>query len=166
MEVWRAGQEGLPVIIVNPGVILPPLFWKTGSGEIIEKVKNGFKFYTNGSTGFVTINDLVSITIQLMQSNIEGENYIVIGQNLSYKNMLFAVADALNVKKPSIKATKLMTTIAYKTDWIFANIFMQKRKLSKLMAKSLHSKDLYSNEKIIVALNYKFENIKEMKFIS
>src|SRR6218665_3918770 len=41
MEIWRAQQEGLEVVVVNPGVILGPLFWTAGSGEIYQNVKNG-----------------------------------------------------------------------------------------------------------------------------
>lgn len=161
MEVWRGYQEGLAVIIVNPGVIVAPFFWKEGSGEIIQKVKNGLKFYTKGRTGFVTVHDVVNLTTQLMQSQVSGERYILTANNYSYKTILFAIANVLRVKKPSYKATKIMTTMAYKADWILANIFFQKRKLSKLMAKSLHSKDNYSNQKIVTALNYKFEDIED-----
>lgn len=161
MEVWRGYQEGLAVIIVNPGVIVAPFFWKEGSGEIIQKVKNGLKFYTKGRTGFVTVHDVVNLTTQLMQSQVSGERYILTANNYSYKTILFAIANVLRVKKPSYKATKIMTTMAYKIDWILANIFFQKRKLSKLMAKSLHSKDNYSNQKIVTALNYKFEDIED-----
>jgi hypothetical protein len=35
--VWRAQQEGLDVIIVNPGVIIGPGFPDQGSGELIKK---------------------------------------------------------------------------------------------------------------------------------
>jgi hypothetical protein len=38
MEVWRAQQEGLDVIIVNPGVIIGPGFPDQGSGELIKSV--------------------------------------------------------------------------------------------------------------------------------
>ena len=37
MEVWRASQEGIPVVIVNPGVIIGPGFWDTGSGVMFKK---------------------------------------------------------------------------------------------------------------------------------
>jgi len=161
MEVWRAQQEGLSTIIVNPGVIIAPPFWKNGSGEIFEKVKKGLKFYTNGSTGFVTITDVILILTQLMKSNIESEKYILVAQNWSYKDLVFKIATAFKVKKPNIEATKLATTIAYKVDWIFTTFFMQKRKLSKLMAKSLHQKDLYDNQKIVNTLNYSFEDIEK-----
>ena len=34
MEVWRGSQEGLPVVIVNPGIIIGPGFWNSGSGKL------------------------------------------------------------------------------------------------------------------------------------
>ena len=40
-EVWRAQQEGVDVVIVNPGVIFGYGFPTQGSGIIINKVKNG-----------------------------------------------------------------------------------------------------------------------------
>ncbi|MBT8235989.1 MAG: NAD-dependent epimerase/dehydratase family protein, partial [Bacteroidia bacterium] len=33
-EVWRGAQEGLKVVIVNPGIIIGPGFWHTGSGAL------------------------------------------------------------------------------------------------------------------------------------
>ena len=31
MEVWRGTQEGIPAVIINPGIILGPGYWKGGS---------------------------------------------------------------------------------------------------------------------------------------
>ena len=67
MEVWRGQQEGLQVVIVNPGVILGSTIWKEGSGAIFTKIKNGLKFYTLGETGYIGVNDLVSTMFKLME---------------------------------------------------------------------------------------------------
>ena len=41
MEVWRASQEGVPVVILNPGIII-------GNDSQIQKIiKNKFNFYTS-----------------------------------------------------------------------------------------------------------------------
>ncbi len=159
IEVFRAQQEGLKVVIVNPGVILGAGFFDSGSGEIFTKVKKGLKFYTNGITGFVGVSDLVSIMFQLMKSDIEGERFIVISENITYKNLLETIAIEFNVNKPTIQVTKLMTNLAYRVDWILSNVFFQKRKLSKDMSQSLHLLDLYSNEKVKKTLNFNFEKI-------
>lgn len=161
MEVWRAQEEGLQIVIVNPGVVLGPNLWKTGSGEVFSKVKNGLPFYTNGITGLVSVFDLVSIMVQLMESKISGEKFIVVAENYSYKNLLFEIADAYQVRKPKFYASKTMTAIGYKLDWIISTVFQTKRKLSKDIAKSLHSKDFYDNSKIKKALNFEFESLSK-----
>ncbi len=159
MEVWRAQQEGLNVIVVNPGVILGPLFWTEGSGEIYQKVKNALLFYTKGKTGFVSINDVVKTMVLLMKSNLVNEKFIIIAENKTYQDLVFAIADVLKVKKPSFYATKTMTNLAWRIDWFLATFFGKSRLLSKNLASSLHSHDLYSNDKIIAKLDYQFENV-------
>jgi dihydroflavonol-4-reductase len=171
IEVFRAQQEGLNVVIVNPGVILGAGFFESGSGKIFAKVKNGLSFYTNGTTAFVAVSDVVKIMFQLMKSNINGERFALVSENCTYKYLLETIADSLHVKKPNRKISKFTTNIAWRIDWILSNIFFQKRNLSKDLAASLHSTDLYSNEKIKKTLNFEFEkvafSVKQIsKFIS
>ena len=161
MEIWRGQQEGLNVIIVNPGVIIGPGFWDQGSGEIFTKVKNGLPFFTNGSTGFVAVTDVVSIMQQLMETNNYGERYILTGQNIIFRDLQFSIADALKVKRPKYHATPFMAEVFSKIDWLFSTLFFQKRRLSKSSAKSSYSTDLYSNEKIKNALNITFTDVSD-----
>ncbi|PKB16335.1 NAD-dependent epimerase/dehydratase family protein [Flavobacterium sp. 5] len=159
MEIWRGQQEGLKVIMVNPGVIIGPGFWNQGSGELFTKVKNGLPFYTKGSTGFIAVTDVITIMHQLMESDIYGERYTLIGQNIIFKDFLFSIADALKVKRPKHHATPFMINTLSKLDWIASIFFGKKRQLSKASAKSSYSTDLYSNEKIKNALNITFIDV-------
>ena len=159
MEVWRGQQEGLQVLIINPGVIIGPGFWGQGSSEIFTKVKKGLPFYTKGSTGFIAVCDVVSTMHQLMKSTIHGERYSLISQNITYQNLLFTIADALKVKRPKYHAKPYLITILYKLDWVASTLFGQKRQLSKAVAKSSYSNSLFSNEKIKNALNITFIDV-------
>ncbi|HSD07225.1 NAD-dependent epimerase/dehydratase family protein [Flavobacterium sp.] len=161
MEIWRGQQEGLNVVIVNPGVIIGPGFWDQGSGELFTKVKNGLPFYTKGSTGFVAVADLVAIMYQLMKSTIAGERFTVIAQNIVFHDFLNSIADALKVKRPSYHATPFMINTLSKLDWFYSTVFRQKRQLSKSSAKSSYTTDLYSNEKIKNALNITFQDVPD-----
>lgn len=161
MEIWRGLQEGLEVVIVNPGVIIGPGFWNQGSGEFFTKVKNGLSFYTKGSTGFIAVTDVVNAIYQLMKSPIHGERYTLINQNITFQDLLFSIADALKVKRPKYHATPLMMNILSKLDWIASTLFGKKRQLSKASAKSSYSTDLYSNEKIKNALNITFTDVSD-----
>lgn len=160
MEVWRGCQEGLNAFVINPGVILGPKFWKNGSGEIFEKVQNKIRFFTNGTTGFVSVFDVVQIMILLMNREISGEKFILISENKSYKELVFRISEILNIEKPKFRARKMLTNIAWKTDWFLNVFFGRKRKLSINMAQTLHSKDKYSNRKIVELLDYKFEKFE------
>jgi nucleoside-diphosphate-sugar epimerase len=163
MEIWRGQQEGLKVIIVNPGVILGsiPKTWnrKQGSFRIITAVANGLKHYTRGSTGFVGVCDVVTSMIQLMNSTAAGNRYILVSENLSYKNILHLIADNLNVEPPKKEAKRWMTQLAWRWDWVKTYLFLHERNFTKAIAKSVHTKDVYSNQKVKSTVNFEFETI-------
>jgi dihydroflavonol-4-reductase len=166
MEVWRAEQEGLAVVIVNPGVILGKGF-SGGSSEIFTAVSNGLQYYTKGATGFVSVHDVIIIMHKLMNGPVQGERFILVGENLSYDKLTLQIAQAMKIKAPSKYAKKWMTQIAWRLDWVASNLFFTKRRLSKSMALSLHSTDLYSNAKIKKETGFVFTPIAEtIKIIS
>lgn len=160
MEIWRGQQEGLNIIIVNPGIIFGSGFWKQGSGLFFSSVKKGFPFFTKGSTGYVGVTDVVKIMIQLMKSSIAGERFTLVAQNLTFKNVIFLIAENLKVKKPTVEAKPWMTSLAWRLDWFVSTFFGTKRRLSKYSANSLHSSDFISNGKIKNALNFEFQSIE------
>ncbi|MDR7372534.1 NAD-dependent epimerase/dehydratase family protein [Flavobacterium aquidurense] len=165
MEVWRALQEGLNIVIINPGVILGPIP-KTknndqGSAEIYTRVANGLPFYTLGSTGFVTVNDVVRIAFELMKSDIKNERFTLISDNIVFRDILNTIAETLKVKKPRIHASPLFMNILWLADGIFSTLFFQRKTITKATAKASYSKNLYSNEKIKTALGTVFLDVHQ-----
>ena len=69
-------------------------------------------------------------------------------ENLSFEEIIFKIADKLNVKKPTFEVKPWMTSIAWRLDWLVSTVFRSKRKITKYGANSLHSKEIISNEKI------------------
>jgi nucleoside-diphosphate-sugar epimerase len=165
MEVWRAVQEGLDIVIINPGVILGPIpktkNGNQGSAELYVKVANGLPFYTLGSTGFVTVNDVVKTTYELMKSDIKNERFTLIAENVIFRDILNTIADTLKVKRPKIHAKPFLMNILWIADGIFSTLFFQKRRLTRATAKSSYSNDLYSNEKIKTALGTVFLDVHQ-----
>ena len=163
MEIWRGFQEGLEVVVVNPGVILGPgadkKGWNNGSCEIFSRVAKGLSFYTKGSTGFVSVSDVVKIMALLMKSDVNGERFILVSENVTFEGITKKIAAFLKVNPPSIYAKPWMTGLGWRFDWILSNIFGRKRTLSKAMAKALHSTDFISSEKIKERLDFEFEKI-------
>lgn len=160
MEVWRASQEGVQVVIVNPGVILGSGFWDTGSGKLFSQVYNGFQYYTEGITGFVSVEDVVKAMILLMKSDQRNERFILVSENKSFKELFFVIADALNVKRPVKKIVPWQTEVFWRLAWVFSRITQKEPLLSKYSARSAHHVSKYSSEKLIKALNFKFEAIE------
>ncbi len=159
MEVWRGTQEGLNAIIVNPGVILGSGFWKMGSGSLFKKIYKGLKYYTTGTVGYVDVIDVADAMINLMDSNIKNERYILVAENWSFKDFALKVAENLNVNPPKKEAKPWLLNLAWKLDWL--NYFFKRkyRKLTKQMAKTILSKRHYSNKKIKNTIGFEFESI-------
>lgn len=160
MEVWRAWQEGLSVVVVNPGLIFGYGFWEQGSGAVLRTVDKGQYFYTHGTCGIVAVEDVVNVMIRLMASDISGERYIVASDNLSYKEILDAIADGMKKKRPSVYATKLMAAFGWRMDWLISKVLMRKRMLTKGMARSSYATDKYTSEKLNSELGYVFTPMK------
>lgn len=161
MEVWRGIAEGLNAVIVNPAVIIGKNAGFTGSGAIFKLVKDGLKFYTDGATGIVDVEDVAKAMILLMNSEINEERFTLSADNLHYKDFFAAIADGFGVKAPSTEAKPWMLGIAWRAAKL-ASLFTGKAPaLTKDAAKSSFNLSYYSNEKIKKAINFEFKPLKQ-----
>ena len=161
IEVWRASQEGIPVVIVNPGVILGAGFWNTGSGKIFSKIYNGFNFYSEGITGYVSVNDVVKAMVLLMKSPIKNERFILVAENKSYQEIFNNIALKFNKKKPTIKITTFMSEVGWRLEKVKSFLTKKPPLLTKHSSKSIHQKRYFSSEKIKNTLEFKFEPVSK-----
>lgn len=159
MEVWRGAQEGLDVVIVNPGIIIGPGYWKSGSGSLVRLIYKGLSRYTDGVGGYVAIFDVIKPMILLMKSDTINERYILVSENLSFKDFFTKTAMQLGVNPPTKNTSKLMLAMAWRLDWVRAHLKGKRRRITKHTAKSLLTRSIYSNSKIIDTLNYQFTPI-------
>jgi dihydroflavonol-4-reductase len=159
MEIWRGQQEGLNVVVVNPGIIIGPGFQEQGSGAIFKKVINGLPYYTLGIMGFIAVRDVVRIMADLMKSEVSNERFTLVAENLIFQEVLNTIADAYQVKRPQIHATPFLIEIGWRIDWIRSNVFQQKRELTKATAKASFSKNNYANDKVKMILKTEFLDI-------
>lgn len=161
MEVWRGSQENLEVVIVNPGVIVGPGFWGTGSGKLFKTANKEYNYYPPGGTGFVTVSDVVNAMIGLMTSNIVGERFILVSKNLSFKDILTRITLAMN-KKPPTKVLQLwQLQFGRYLDILLHLLTGNGRRITKNTIYSLLNIEVYNNSKIKNALNFKFQVLDE-----
>ena len=160
MEVWRASQEGIDVVIVNPGVILGAGFWNAGSGKIFTKIFHGLEFYTEGKTGFVGVKDVVKTMVFLTNSTIKNERFILVSENKSYKEVFFLIADALKKKRPYKRIHRWKMELLWRGSSFLSIITGKEPLLSKYAAKSANSTSLYTSKKVQEILPFKFQTIE------
>lgn len=160
LEVWRGISEGLNAVIVNPGVIVGSGFWKRGSGAFITQISRGMNYYPSGKTGFICVKDVVKIMKELMNKNIFSERFILVAENWTQKDFIFSACNHLNLKFPAKKASKSLMKVGLVLDALRSFFLNKRRRLSSAIIKSSHTKNEYSNKKIVSALDYKFINVE------
>ena len=158
-EVWRASQEGLNVVIVNPSVILGPGDWNKGSSQIFQKIHSGLKFYTPGSTGYVDVVDVANSLVTLLSSNVKNQRFIVNGANLKYRDCFDRIAVAFNKPKATIKVTPLLKEIAWRLESVRSYFLGTKALLTRETANSAMTNSSFSTAKIKEVINFNFTDI-------
>lgn len=161
LEVWRGSQENLKSVIVNPGVIIGPGFWNTGSGKLFSTVNKGYSYYPPGGTGFVSVSDVVTIMLQLMDTEIANERFILVAKNLSFQDIMTSIAKHIDKKPPVQKLKKWQLEIGRYFDFLKALITGKPRTITKSSIYSLLHPETYSNEKIMSSLDFEFEPLEK-----
>ncbi len=157
LEVWRGTQEGVPAVVVNPGIILGPGFWNSGSGVLFKIASRGPRFYPPGGSGFVTVNDVVKMMVQLMDSDIKNERFIAVDKNLTYKEILSIITRQFGKRTPKKQLKFWQLEVLWRLDYVWSYLSGNKRKLTKKSVESLKKPELYSNAKVVDKLNFEFE---------
>jgi nucleoside-diphosphate-sugar epimerase len=161
MEIWRGKQEGINAVIVNPGVIIGPGFMEQGSGRLIKKIQNGMPFYTKGNTGFIAVTDVVKIMVDLVKRDAKNERFVLIAENISFRDFFNTIAAASKIKAPLIYLSPFIMEILWRIDWVFSTIFRTKRNIDSLTARASFCDTTYSNEKIKNTLGFEFKSINQ-----
>ncbi len=160
-EVWRASEEGLPMVIVNPTVVIGPGDPARSSAQLYQSVKNGMKFYTSGVTGFVDARDVARIMVMLTDSDIINERYILSSEDLSYKELFTLFAHYSGAQAPKYRAGRFLSELAWRLEKARSLMTGQKPLLSKETARNANIRRHFSNNKIIEATGFKFRPITE-----
>ena len=103
LQVYRGVEEGLKAVMCNPGLILGPGDWNSGTPSLFDKVAKGLKFYNPGTTGVVAAVDVARACRLLLESPlVNGERFILVSESMPYKEFMGLMAKSLGVKGPSI----------------------------------------------------------------
>jgi nucleoside-diphosphate-sugar epimerase len=161
LEVWRAQEEGLPVVVVNPSVVLGPGKWNSSSMHLFKYVNEGGTFYPKGEINFVDVRDVSNIIEILLFNDIVEERFILNAGKAYYKDVFTLIGNKLNKPAPKIKVSAALLTFAYILDTIKSKLL---RKRSIITKESIHLSKMnyfFSNQKLKKALNFEFKTLED-----
>ncbi len=163
MEVWRGIGEGLNAVMVNPSIILGIGDWSKGSAGIFKSVYNEFPWYTEGVNGFVDVQDVVNAMVQLMDSDITAERFIVSGYNVNYKDLFTQIAIYFNKQPPHKRVTPLLAEIVWRLEAVKGKLTGLNPLLTKETAHTAQAKVFYNNAKLLKALpSFQYTNFDDI----
>ncbi len=160
-EAWRAHAEGLNVVITCPATIIGGGWWSQQPNSLFREVYHGLSFYTQSVNGFVDVRDTVECMVRLMESNISGEKFLLVSENISFRELIWLMADSLQVKRPHIAVGKLLMSFAWRFEVLKGWLTGHPPIITKESAGLTETDFQYSNRKITTALNFQFRPLHQ-----
>ena len=165
-EVWRASQEGLKAVIVNPTIVIGPGNWNRSSGIIFKAAQKGLRWYLPGSMDFVDVRDVVKAMTLLMESEIQNERFIISSENLSFRKFMELLYSSLGKPMPNKKAGKMILEFARVMDGFWSLLMRASPVITKELVRYAAIDLAYSNHKIQNTMDVRFipvaESVKEV----
>ncbi len=148
MQVWRGIGEGLNAVMVNPVLILGAGDWNGGSSQIFKTAYDEFPWYTDGSSGFVDVHDVVRAMIKLMDSEVTAERFILSAENRTFVDVFTLIAKAFGKKAPHKKVTPLLAKIVWRLEAIKSLFTGKDPLLTKETAATAMTRASFDNSKL------------------
>ena len=100
LEVNKFTKKGLPIVVLNPGVITGPkdlkTFGKTVIGIANKKIKS--KFCPESYIPLGHVDDVIDLTIKAIDKPA-GSKYVIVGENIKIKDVFDLVCDIKGLPK-------------------------------------------------------------------
>lgn len=161
MEVWRGREEGLQVVVVNPGVILGIGDFRKGSLSLIEAGKKGMPFYTHGVNGYIDVEDLANCMVRLTEEKHFDKRYVLVSESIENKVLFDELSALFGNTAPRIHVTPWMGEIAWRLYAVKRLFSKRGLPLTKETARSAQTKSFYSNQRIKSTLGIEFKPVKQ-----
>lgn len=160
-EVWRAQEEGLNVVIVNPSVILGAGPFDKSSATIFARVQKGLKFYPRGSNAFVAVGDVAHCAVELTLRGHFGQRYLISGNNVSYREMFKTVAHSLYKEAPKVEAKTWMLKTGLILEKLKEWLTGKKAMLTRESVRNANNQVEYDSGRLLSALDFSFTSLED-----
>lgn len=161
LEVFRAQEEGLSTVIVNPSVILAPADWHRSSAQLFKYVWQQKKFYIDGSLNYVDVRDAARMIIKLLDAPVQNERFILNGGSISFLDFFTDIAGYFNKKPPQIKLNKSTLKFVATLESVRSTLTNSTPLITPETARLAGTYFSYNNQKIKKILGEEFQTIDE-----
>ncbi|RYG53674.1 MAG: NAD-dependent epimerase/dehydratase family protein [Chitinophagaceae bacterium] len=151
MEVWRAMAEGLNAVVVNPSIILGYGNWETGSAALFKNVYKEFPWYSDGTSGFVGVQDVVNAMVHLMESEVSEERFILSAENKSFREVFNCMAENYSKRAPYKKVTPFLAGLVWRWELLRSSFTGREPLVTRETARTAFKKTMYDNRKFLEA---------------
>lgn len=165
LEVWRGSQEGLNVIIVNPGLILGDNVNNPSIRKILKIAHNNFFFYPTGKVAVIDINDVSRILILLLNSSVKNERFILVSENIDQRMLFDKFRLSIGKRKAFFPLSKFLLNFFLIGEIILQTLGIRKRFMSWALIQILCSKQIYDGSKVSRLLSFEYKEIKSINSV-
>ena len=124
-------------------------------------MQKGTHFYTDGQTGYVDARDVAYAVASLMESDIRGERFILVGENSTVRNVQNLFAQNFGTTLPQYKAHKWQLYIAATACKIGALFTSNEPALTFETVRTMGGQYTYNAEKIKKTIDITFRPLSE-----
>lgn len=160
-EVWRGIEEGLNAVIVNPSYVIGPGDATRSSNVVFPLAAKGIRWYSNGITGYVDARDVATATVQLFNSDIRAERFILNAENATYRRFLDLLLAAFGKPATTREVKPWMTAIAWRGARLLALLTARRPLITRETAQALHSKNNFGGTLITERLPFSYNSLEE-----
>lgn len=160
-EAWRGYAEGLSMVMLNPSFVIGASNWTESSSRIWGQMAKGIPYYPMGSNGYVDVRDVSQAAIKAMNSDFNGERFVLSAETIPYKTAFHWIAEAIGAKIPSRALTPLVRNIAWRLDWLRSKITGSSQLLTSASAESTAHETHYDSTKSREVLDVNYRPLKK-----
>ncbi|XP_030540039.1 putative dihydroflavonol 4-reductase [Rhodamnia argentea] len=163
----QAASEGLPIVILYPGVIYGP--GKLTAGNVVAQLLierfsgrlPGYVGYGSDKYSFSHVEDVVQGHVAAMHRGRPGERYLLTGENASFMHVFDLAAIITGTKRPSFNIPLWMVNMYGWVLVFYSRITGKLPLISPPTVQVLRHQWAYSCNKAKVELDYKPRNLRE-----
>ena len=156
-------DEGLDVVVINPGSMIGPFDHTLQFGRLFGDIRDGkVPAIPSGGAPWAHVQEVAKAHVQAFHRGRKGERYIVGGINETYKTVFTLIAETMGVRPPRFVMPYWMA-VAYGYVMEFISEFTNKPPdLNPGQARYMSVFPKYDSSKAVRELGFKLRPIEEM----